>query len=56
MRRCYLVCYAVRGSVRRSCPFGCEDWQRRMAKLLSLEATLHPQGRPRKNVNAMGGT
>jgi putative transposase len=39
---------ALRRSVARGCPFGNESWMERTAKRLGLEATLRPQGRPRK--------
>ena len=39
---------ALRKSVQRGCPFGSESWQTRTAKRLSLESTLRPRGRPRK--------
>jgi putative transposase len=40
--------HALRRSVVRGAPFGDSEWQQRTAKALSLEATLRPQGRPRK--------
>jgi putative transposase len=39
---------ALRKSVQRGCPFGSESWQTRTAKRLSLESSLRPRGRPRK--------
>jgi hypothetical protein len=39
---------AVRRSVAHGRPFGDDDWVRRTAKCLGLEATLRAQGRPRK--------
>lgn len=39
---------AVRKSAQRGCPYGDEPWQSRIAKRLSLESTLRPRGRPRK--------
>lgn len=39
---------ALRRSVQRGQPFGSESWQKRTAKRLSLESTLRPRGRPRK--------
>jgi putative transposase len=39
---------ALRRSVQRGRPFGSEPWQARTAKRLSLESTLRPRGRPRK--------
>lgn len=38
---------AVRLSVRRSRPFGVEDWVRQTAKDLGAESTLRERGRPR---------
>ena len=46
---------AVRQSVRRCCPFGQEDWQKRTARLLGLEASLRPPGRPRKAAQVGAG-
>lgn len=42
---------ALRRSVRRGQPFGSPTWQTRTAKRLSLESTLRPPGRPRKEVD-----
>ena len=39
----------LRRSVKRNCPFGSPAWQQRIAPELGLEATLRPQGRPRKS-------
>ena len=39
---------ALRKAVRRGYPFGDPRWQKRTAKRLSLESTLRPRGRPRK--------
>lgn len=39
---------AVRLSVRRSAPYGDREWQTSTARLLGLESTLRPRGRPRK--------
>src|SRR5208283_4606132 len=39
---------ALRRSVVRGSPFGEESWVERTAKRLGLEASLRPQGRPRK--------
>jgi putative transposase len=39
---------ALRRSVVRGCPFGEPAWGEQTAKRLGLEATLRPQGRPRK--------
>lgn len=39
---------ALRRSARRGQPFGSESWQTRTAKRLSLESTLRPRGRPRR--------
>ncbi len=40
---------ALRRSVQRGQPFGGEAWRVRTAKRLSLESTLRPRGRPRKD-------
>ncbi|HLN28801.1 MAG TPA: transposase [Gemmataceae bacterium] len=37
---------AVRRTLQRGSPFGMADWQERTAKLLGLESTLRPRGRP----------
>ena len=39
---------ALRRSVQRGQPFGGEAWRNRTAQRLSLESTLRPRGRPRK--------
>jgi len=39
---------ALRGAVRRSCPFGSAVWTAETAKQLKIESTLHSLGRPRK--------
>ena len=39
---------ALRHSVNRGTPYGCEEWTIRMAKMFGLERSLHPRGRPRK--------
>ena len=39
---------SLRRSVRRSCPYGSEPWQRTTAERLGLQSTLRPRGRPRK--------
>lgn len=38
----------VRHALKRGCPFGDDAWRARVAGELALEATLRPQGRPRK--------
>jgi putative transposase len=38
---------AIRGSVKRGCPFGSSTWQRQTAVSLGLEQTLRARGRPR---------
>jgi putative transposase len=38
----------VRRSVKRGCPLGDEEWQRKTAGQLGLESTLRPRGRPGK--------
>ncbi len=40
---------ALRCSVLRGAPFGETAWQKRTAKRLQLQTTLHPRGRPRKD-------
>jgi putative transposase len=42
--------YAVRMSLARGRPFGTAAWQKRAAGDLGLEFTLHPRGRPRKDL------
>jgi putative transposase len=39
---------ALQRSVQRSCPYGSEGWQTRIATELGLASSLRPQGRPRK--------
>ena len=41
---------ALRKSVSRGAPYGSEDWRIRIANMLHLEFTLHPRGRPRKEM------
>jgi REP-associated tyrosine transposase len=38
---------AIRNAIRRSRPFGGEDWTARTARKLQLEHTLRPRGRPK---------
>ena len=40
----------LRKSVNRGAPYGSEDWRTRIANVLNLEFTLHPRGRPRKEM------
>lgn len=40
--------HSVRWSVKRGSPFGEETWIESIARRLSLESTLRPRGRPRK--------
>jgi putative transposase len=40
---------ALRASIHRGTPFGGPRWTNRAAQQLSLEHTLRPRGRPRKN-------
>jgi len=40
---------ALRKCMERGCPFGREKWVRRMAEEWSLQSTLRPRGRPRKD-------
>ncbi len=35
-------------SIERGCPFGSDDWVKRIAKKYKLESTLRPIGRPKK--------
>ncbi len=39
---------AIRRSVERGSPFGRESWTKRALRLLDLESTVRPRGRPRK--------
>lgn len=39
---------AIRRAIRRGSPFGSDRWVERTARLLDLESTLAPRGRPRK--------
>ena len=39
----------VRDTIRRSNPFGKDEWAQTMAKKFGLESTLKPRGRPRKS-------
>ena len=45
---------AIRQCVRRSRPFGDEDWARKTADKLGLESTFRPRGRPRRGVDRSG--
>ena len=38
----------IRRAVRRSAPYGAEDWRERMGTLLNLAGSLKPLGRPKK--------
>ncbi len=42
---------ALRKCVNRGTPYGSEGWKTRIANALGLESTLHPRGRPRKEVD-----
>ena len=42
---------ALRRSAHRGSPYGSERWQRRTVTALSLQSTLRPRGRPRKQNN-----
>lgn len=44
---------ALRRSVVRGRPFGCELWQKRIAGRLGLEFTLRPRGRPKKQTESL---
>jgi putative transposase len=39
---------AIQKSIDRGCPLGSESWVQTTAKMLQLEATLKPRGRPKK--------
>ena len=39
----------IRYAIKRSRPYGGEDWVHTTAKQLNLEATLNPRGRPKSN-------
>ena len=39
---------AVRRSIQRGCPYGDEAWSDQAVRRLGLEATVRPQGRPKK--------
>lgn len=41
---------ALRKSVNRGAPYGSESWRTSIAKILHLEFTLHPRGRPKKEM------
>jgi len=45
---------AVQTSIRRSRPFGSDDWTLRTARELKLQWTLNPRGRPGKRANGGG--
>ena len=47
---------AIRHSVDRGSPFGTGPWVQRVARLLGLESTLRPQGRPRKDASVAQAT
>ena len=42
---------ALQGCIQRGNPFGSEPWSRHKIKLLGLESTVKPRGRPRKPRN-----
>ena len=42
---------ALRRSVQRGCPYGDSTWSEKMVQQLSLESTLRPHGRPKKQHN-----
>ena len=42
---------ALRSCVNRGTPYGSEGWKTRIASALGLRSTLHPRGRPRKNMS-----
>lgn len=39
---------SIRKSVIRQCPYGEPEWQLKMCKMLGLESSLNPRGRPKK--------
>jgi len=39
----------VRRSIKRQSPYGEQEWQEKTAKLLGIESTIRPVGRPRKS-------
>ena len=41
---------ALRRCVNRGTPYGTETWQTQIAAMLGLKSTLHPRGRPRKQL------
>ena len=41
---------AIRQSVLRGRPYGCEAWRQKTAQRMDLEFTLRPRGRPRKTI------
>jgi len=41
----------IRTSLMRGRPFGAEDWQKDVAHVLGLDASLRPRGRPKKNAD-----
>ena len=41
---------ALRRCVNRGTPYGTETWQTQIAAMLELKSTLHPRGRPRKQL------
>ncbi len=41
---------ALQRCVQRGCPFGETSWREHMVRLLGLESTLRPRGRPRKEI------
>ncbi len=45
---------ALRRSVQRGCPFGESSWSDAMIRLLGLESTLRPRGRPKNHVDGHG--
>lgn len=40
---------SIRKSIIRQCPYGEPEWQLKMCKMLGLESSLKPRGRPKKN-------
>jgi putative transposase len=42
---------AIREAITRSAPFGNTEWRERTAKMLGLEPSLQPVGRPRRKKN-----
>jgi putative transposase len=46
----------LRWSIRRGAPFGTETWVESTARMMDLESTLRPRGRPRQQPTDQNGT